>query len=274
MRIMVTNDDGIDSVGLQILARAMREHGEVVVIAPDQEFSGASAAIGAINLLDPIAERRTIDGIDEAWALNLAPAMCSIVGRSGVFGEVDLVVSGINPGANIGRALYHSGTVGAALTARLGGISGVAVSQAVSGWGVSGQSWDEFVADLRWDDAAHIASEVVGALITDPPTDPVVVNINVPDVDFDEIKGWRYAEIGAVPPVDFGPFHLVPIDGAPDRQRIKMSFGQEQSLPIETDTGTIENNEVAVTMISRFSHVAAEELDTVSSALDGLLGRR
>ena len=120
---MVTNDDGIDSIGLHVLARTMRQYGDVVIAAPDQEYSGFGAAIGSIWLMKPEVHRTTIDGIDEAWAVNGAPALCAMFGRLGAFGDIDLVVSGINPGANVGRSVYHSGTVGACLTARNGGIN-------------------------------------------------------------------------------------------------------------------------------------------------------
>lgn len=76
MRILVTNDDGIDSVGLHVLARSMRQFGEVVVAAPDQEFSGASAAIGAIHLMQPEVHRRTIEGMDNVWAVS-GPRHCA-----------------------------------------------------------------------------------------------------------------------------------------------------------------------------------------------------
>ncbi|MGA0354821.1 MAG: 5'/3'-nucleotidase SurE, partial [Ilumatobacteraceae bacterium] len=116
MRILVTNDDGISSVGLHRLARAMTAHGEVVVVAPDREFSGAGAAVGAIHLMQPEVHRATVDGIGESWAVSGPPALCVFFARLGAFGgPFDLVVSGINPGANVGRSVYHSGTVGACL---------------------------------------------------------------------------------------------------------------------------------------------------------------
>ena len=84
------------------------------------------------------------------------PALCVMFARLGAFGEpFDLVVSGINPGANVGRAVYHSGTVGAALTARNGNISGVAISQAVTGFGVEGQGWDEMLIGQKWETAVR-----------------------------------------------------------------------------------------------------------------------
>ena len=143
MRILLTNDDGIDSVGLHILAKAMLPFGEVVVIAPDSEYSGAGAAIGAIHLMRPEIHRVHLDGLPEAWTVSGPPALCVMFARMGAFGApFDLVVSGINPGANVGRSVYHSGTVGACLTARSGGISGIAVSQDVSIGSIEGQAWD------------------------------------------------------------------------------------------------------------------------------------
>jgi len=186
VRILVTNDDGIDSVGLHVLARAMRRHGEVVVIAPDSEYSGASAAFGALYRIQPEVHRTTLDGIDEAWAVGGPPALCVMFARLGAFGPpFDLVVAGINPGANVGRSVYHSGTVGAALTARNGGVSGVAVSQAVTGFGVEGQGWDDMLRNQQWDTAAAVAAAVVGGLVAEPPPEPVVVNVNVPNLPLD-----------------------------------------------------------------------------------------
>src|SRR5262245_33437509 len=131
MRILVTNDDGVDSVGLHILARRLSKAGDIVVAAPDREYSGAGAALGTLHLIHPEVRRIDLDGVEEAWSVTGPPALCVMFARLGVFGgPFDLVVSGINPGANAGRAIYHSGTVGAALTARNGGVSGLAISQA------------------------------------------------------------------------------------------------------------------------------------------------
>jgi len=180
VRILVTNDDGIDSVGLHVLARALVSFGEVVIGAPDREYSGAGAGLGTLHLLQPEVRRVHVDGVPEAWSVTGPPALCVVFARLGVFGgPFDLVVSGINPGANTGRAIYHSGTVGAALTARVGGISGLAVSQAVAGFGVEGQGWDDMLDDQHWDTAAEVAVRVVEAMAADLDRGPTVVNVNV-----------------------------------------------------------------------------------------------
>ena len=93
MRILLTNDDGIDGVGLHVLAKAMRPHGEVVVIAPDGEYSGASSAFGALHKIQPEVKRCHLDGIDEAWSVSGPPALCVMFARLGAFGApFDLIV--------------------------------------------------------------------------------------------------------------------------------------------------------------------------------------
>ena len=200
MRILVTNDDGINSTGLHVLARAMKPFGEVVIAAPNTEYSGYGAALGTLHNMKPDVRRESVEGIDEAWSISAPPALCAMFGRLGVFGEIDLVVSGINPGANVGRAVYHSGTVGACLTARNGGISGVAVSQSVDAFGVEGQGWEEALGTQKWEGAAEVAAIAVGALVQDMPDEPLVLNINVPNRLAEDMVGWKRTDVGHAPP--------------------------------------------------------------------------
>ena len=81
MRIFVTNDDGIDSIGLHILARSMLPFGEVVIGAPDTEYSGASSSFGALHLIKPELHKAFVEGIDEAWAITGPPALCVMFAR-------------------------------------------------------------------------------------------------------------------------------------------------------------------------------------------------
>jgi 5'-nucleotidase len=271
-RILVTNDDGIDSVGLHVLARAMVAHGDVVIVAPDSEYSGASAALGALHLLQPEVRRASIDGVPEAWTVNGPPGLCVMFARLGVFGPIDLVVSGINPGANVGRAIYHSGTVGAALTARNGGVNGVAVSQAVANYGVEGQGWDEMVAGQHWDTAARVASTVVGALLETVPSEPYVVNVNVPNVRFEDIVGWRRTRVALLPPRTVATGRLHQIEGREGAYSVEMVWGDTVELPPETDSGAVERGEVAISYLSRLQDEHRPDLDAVGKRLDGVLG--
>lgn len=269
MRLLLTNDDGIDSVGLHVLARAMREFGEVVIVAPDAEYSGASSAFGALHLIQPEVHRTHIDGIDEAWMVTGPPALCVMFAtRFGVFGEpFDIIVSGINPGANVGRSVYHSGTIGACLTGRNAGVSGVAVSQSVTDFGVEGQGWDEMLAGQLWDTAAEVTRVVVGGLISSLPTDPVVINLNVPNAPIAELAGWQHTAVGMLPPRSMASATLEPKLGHEAAFRVKMNWGDPIELPAGTDGGAIERGLVSVSYLSRIYDADHEAARPVEGAL-------
>ncbi len=280
MRILVTNDDGIDSEGLQVLARAVAEHGEVTVVAPDREFSGASGSLGVLNEIRPEVHRRTIEGVPEAWAVSGPPALCVLFAGLGVFGRpFDMVVAGINPGVNVGRSIYHSGTVGAALTARSRGVPAVAVSQAVQGYGIEGQGWDEMLKGMHWDSAAMVTSAVVGALSAHPVPAPMLVNLNVPNLPLDEMEGWQRTSIGRVPPRVIAEARLDPVEGRHGAYKVVMEWGDAVSLPEGTDGGAVERNLVSLTLVSHLTDVdtphdaAVEEAvyPALAAALDSLL---
>ena len=192
------------------------------------------------------------------------PALCVMFARLGVFGPpFDLVVSGINPGANVGRSVYHSGTVGAALTARNGGWNAVAGSQAVRDFGVEGQGWDEMLTDQLWDSAASVADAVVEALVADLPADPVCVNLNVPNLPLDQIRVWRRTIVGALPPRTMATAVLEPKVGHDNTFKVKMSWGDALRLPVETDGGSVEAGEVSLTFLGR---IAGEDPPSASAA--------
>ncbi len=279
MRILVTNDDGIDSIGLHVLVRAMcrldGDH-EVVVAAPDTEYSGAGASLGALHLIRPEVRVARIEGCTASavWAVTGPPALCVMFSRLGAFGEpFDLVVSGINPGANVGRAVYHSGTVGAALTARNGRVSGVAISQSVAGFGVEGQAWDEAIAGQHWESAAEVGRVMVQGLLADMPTDPVVVNVNVPDVPLEEITSWKFGVVGNQPPRSMAGATLDPVPGHDGAFHVNMSWGDTVVLDPETDGGIVERGQVAVTYLTRLVHEDRDDIPGVTAALGALLTR-
>ena len=272
VRILVTNDDGIDSIGLHFLARALTDLGDVVVIAPDREYSGAGASVGALLEFRPVVVRHTIDGIPEAWSLNGPPALCVMYARLGVFGPgFDLVVAGINPGANVGRSVYYSGTIGACLAARNGDVSGVAVSQSVTGWGIEGQGWADALQNQKWHVAAEVARAWVAAMLTDPPESPVVVNLNVPNLELADIAGWEVTQVGLHPPRAMAKGELVATDD-PAVFGVELAWGDALELPAHTDGGAIERNLVTVSYLSRIVAEQRPDLAKSEAALDGLLG--
>ncbi|HWE54590.1 MAG TPA: 5'/3'-nucleotidase SurE [Acidimicrobiales bacterium] len=276
----MTNDDGIDSQGLHVLAAAVAGHGEVTVVAPDREYSGASSSLGVLNEMRPEVRRAEVHGTAEAWAVSGPPALCVLFAGLGVFGPpFDLVVAGINPGVNVGRSIYHSGTVGAALTARARGVPAIAVSQAVAGYGVEGQGWDDMLKGVHWESAAQIASTVVGALADEHVPAPLLINLNVPNLPLAEIDGWERTSIGRVPPRVIAEARLDPIEGRSGRYKVVMEWGDAVALPEGTDGGAVERNRLSVSLLGHLTDVdaaadrTAEEqaYPTVAAALDGLL---
>lgn len=185
MRVLVTNDDGIDGVGMQKLAIALAKDGrcDVRVVAPDGDRSGTGASLGVMGPTGLTARRVEFadDPTIEAWALDGTPAMCVLATVLGGFGEPpDLVVSGVNAGLNTGRSVLHSGTVGAALTAQNLRVSALAVSLQ------SGDPW-------HWDTATDLTLEVLDRLIDGPPRS--VLNLNVPDRARSDVLGVRWAKL-------------------------------------------------------------------------------
>ncbi|MDE3205209.1 MAG: 5'/3'-nucleotidase SurE [Acidobacteriota bacterium] len=279
MRILVTNDDGIDSEGIHVLARAVAAHGEVTVIAPDREFSGAAASLGVLNEMRPEVRRCDVAGVHEAWTVSGPPALCVLFAGLGVFGPpFDLVVAGINPGINVGRSVYHSGTVGAALTARTRGIPAVAVSQAVEGYGIEGQGWDDMLKGMHWESAAAAASAVTGALAGSGVPVPVLVNLNVPNLPLDEMAGWQRTILGRVPPRVISEARLDPHEGRPGSYKVVMEWGDAVSLPEGTDGGAVERNLISLSLLGHLTDIdstpdsSAEEsaYPALAAALDSL----
>ncbi|HEY7559413.1 MAG TPA: 5'/3'-nucleotidase SurE [Candidatus Binatia bacterium] len=127
MRILIANDDGIYSPGIATLAEVATKFGDVRVVAPDVEQSSAGHAITALR---PLSYKRTAIGNFEAFRVNGTPADCVALGAYN-WENVDVVLSGINLGSNLGNAMWHSGTLAAAKQAALMGLRGIALSAAV-----------------------------------------------------------------------------------------------------------------------------------------------
>lgn len=276
----MTNDDGIDSEGLGVLARAMAELGDVTVVAPDREYSGASASLGALNLLRPEVHRRDVDGVAESWSVEGPPALCVMFASLGLFEHrFDMVVAGINPGANVGRSIYHSGTVGAALTARTRGIPAIAVSQAVEGFGIEGQGWEKMLTGMKWDSAASVAVCVARALTDRQSPRPILVNLNVPNLGLADINGWQRTSIGRVPPRVIADARLEAVEGRGGAYKVVMQWGDTVELPEGTDGGAVEAGLVSLCLLGHLTDVDTapdhsaekEAYPILARALDRLL---
>jgi 5'-nucleotidase len=188
-RILVTNDDGVESPGIHRLATALARHHDVVVAAPESNMSGAGTGIGQFESSQPVAlTRGGVEGV-ETFAVSGPPGLAVMAGALGAFGEVpDLVVSGVNAGINTGHSIIHSGTVGAALTAHTFGSHGLAVSLARS------DPW-------QWDTAVQLACRLVPWLLDRPTL--TTINLNVPALPASEMRGVKWADLDA-----FGYFRV------------------------------------------------------------------
>lgn len=233
MRLLVTNDDGVLAPGIAALARAMVRTGhEVVIAAPHTDMTGFGAALGAFASDGSIGVVTVeLDGLEgvPTYMVTGPPALCVMAARLGGFGPLpDVVVSGINPGPNTGRATLHSGTVGAVLTGGNFGVSGLAVSIGVSD-------------DIHWDAGGELA---IGALewLVDQPT-RTLLNLNVPNVPLDEIKGVRWASLAP-----FGTVRAQLIDAPGGGLQLELAEHDEQ-LPDDSDTALVRDGYAAISSI-------------------------
>ena len=287
LNILVTNDDGIDSVGLRVLATAMRRFGEVTVVAPDSEYSGAGASIGPLHLMETEIRRVNVDGVETAWTVNGPPALCVFYARMGAFEFTpDLIVSGINPGANLGRAVYHSGTIGAVLTGRSAMIPGIAVSQSfadpIDDSERARLDYDERVSRQLWDSAAEVAAQVVAGMVESDFDDVAVVNLNVPNLPVEEMKGWRWTEVGLTPPWAMTEARLVPRpqpgggagggDPAAVTYGVETSWGEQRQQPPETDAAAILDDMISISVLSRLTAIPVDA-PAIDARLDEMLDR-
>lgn len=189
MHALITNDDGISSPGLTVLADAALAAGyEVTVVAPHHEYSGSSAALmshesdGQLVFVD--ARPPGLDPSVRAFAVKAAPGLIGFVAQAGAFGVTpDLVLSGINVGANTGRAVLHSGTVGAALSAAAHGVPAMAVSIASA-------------EPQHWNTARVVVDHAITWLTANDIGDRVL-NVNVPDISRERLRGIRPATLAS-----------------------------------------------------------------------------
>lgn len=178
MNILLSNDDGYRAEGLRALASALADLGALTVVAPDRNRSGAS---NSLTLDAPLRVSRNDDGW---YVVNGTPTDCVHLAISGlVEHEHQLVVSGINDGANLGDDVLYSGTVAAAIEGRFLGLPTIAVSLAV-------QSGRHFAT------AARVVRELVDRLLRAPLPQATIYNVNVPDRPYAELAGWRATRLG------------------------------------------------------------------------------
>lgn len=177
MKILVSNDDGVNAQGLHCLSEALYSLGEVIVVAPDRNRSGAS---NSLTLENPIRVETLETG--KRYSVKGTPTDCVHFAVNKLLDPwPDIVVSGINHGANLGDDVIYSGTVAAATEGRHMGLPAVAVS---------------LVGEIHFASAAHYACLLVSRLRTHPLPSDQILNVNVPDLPLEQIKGIKVTRLG------------------------------------------------------------------------------
>ncbi|HEY4146139.1 5'/3'-nucleotidase SurE [Pinirhizobacter sp.] len=180
MRVLVSNDDGVDAPGIRILAERLQALGEVTVVAPDRDRSGAS---NSLTLDQPVRVTRMDNGY---FRVAGTPTDCVHLALAGMLEvEPDIVVSGINNSANLGDDVIYSGTVSAAMEGRFLGLPAIAVSLA---------SRDH--RGEHFESAAQAVLMLTRRLLVDPLPADTILNVNVPDLPWDDIQGFEVTRLG------------------------------------------------------------------------------
>lgn len=178
MRILLSNDDGYFAPGLAALAAALDGLGEIVVVAPEQNRSGAS---NSLTLDRPLMLKQAANGFH---FVNGTPTDCVHLAVTGMLDNLpDIIVSGINLGANMGDDTIYSGTVAAAMEGYLLGIPAIAVS-------MTSFEGNNFAA------AGRVARELVERFVNNPINGPVLLNVNVPDIPYENLQGMEVTRLG------------------------------------------------------------------------------
>jgi 5'-nucleotidase len=251
MRVLVSNDDGVDAPGIRVLADGLRAAGhEVIVVAPDRDRSGAS---NSLTLDQPLRIKQLGDGI---WSVAGTPTDCVHLALTGLLErEPDIVVSGINNFANMGDDVIYSGTVAAAMEGRFLGLPAIAMSLATG---------DHL--GRHFDTAARAAREIMARLLVDPLPADTILNVNVPDRPWQELRGFEVTRLGqrhrsepCVPQTD-------------PRGRIVYWIGPagaEQDAGPGTDFHAVRDGNISITPI-HVDLTRYQALEKVSSWVGGL----
>ena len=255
MRILVSNDDGYQAAGIQALVRALSVLGEVTVVAPDRNRSGAS---NSLTLDDPLRVTTAGNGL---YYVNGTPTDCVHLALTGLLDfEPDLVVSGINHGPNMGDDVIYSGTVAAAMEGRHLGLPAIAVSSAAG-------------RTQHWDAAAQIAQRLVASVRLGALPRHVMLNVNIPDRPLAELKGFRSTRLGArhkaepvlkaADPRNGLPLYWVGAvgsaqDAGPGTDFHAVHHGYVSVTPLQIDLTQHETRDAVADWLSEFDAVSPE----------------
>lgn len=229
MRILISNDDGVYAPGIRVLADHLSDIALITVVAPDRDRSGAS---NSLTLDNPLRALKLDNGF---YLVQGTPTDCVHLAITGLLPEMpDMVLAGINDGANLGDDILYSGTVAAAMEGRFMGFSAIAVSLVGRGEG----------AEKHYTTAASIIKKIVKKIQIMPLPTNIILNINVPNMPLTDIQGFEITRLGSrhraedcVPDIDPRGHPIYWIGPA----------GLEQDAGIGTDFYAISQNKVSIT---------------------------
>ena len=251
MRILISNDDGVDAPGIQALAKGLGDAGhQVIIVAPDRDRSGASNSL-TLDMPIRVAQQ---DG--STWRVYGTPTDCVHVAITGMLEEEpDIVISGINNTANLGDDVIYSGTVAAAMEGRFLGLPAIAVSLVTKNH-----------HGLHYESAARAAVELVKRLGADPLPADTILNLNVPDLPWQEIEGYAVTRLGnrhrAAP--------CIPQHDPRGRQWWWIGpAGAEQDAGVGTDFHAVRTGHISITPI-QVDLTRYQALEHVASWVSGL----
>lgn len=247
MRILISNDDGYMAEGIQALAKALSDLGEITVVAPDRNRSGAS---NSLTLENPLRLNQLENGV---YRVEGTPTDCVHLAITGLLDdEPDMVVSGINAGANLGDDVLYSGTVAAAMEGRFLGLPAIAISLVG--------------ADAtHYETAAWAAQKLVAHLKESSLPADTILNVNVPDLPIEEISGFESTRLGhrhkAEPVIkEFDPRGRPMYWVGP--------AGEEQDAGMGTDFDAIRRKAISVTPL-QIDLTRYDAIDGVANWLQG-----
>ncbi len=251
MHILISNDDGLYAPGIRLLAEKLAALCErVTIVAPDRDRSGAS---NSLTLDQPIRVEQQDDNRFKVFG---TPTDCVHIAITGLLGdEPDMVVSGINHGANLGDDVLYSGTVAAAMEGRFLGLPAMAVSLV---YGKGGPR--------HYDSAAQAASILMRQLVREPLPADTILNVNVPDLPWDEIRGFETTRLGHRHRSE----HVIPLEDPRGRSFFWIGPpGDESDSGPGTDFQAVRNGYVSVTPI-HVDLTRYQALDQVSQWIERL----
>ncbi|MDO4777645.1 MAG: 5'/3'-nucleotidase SurE [Cardiobacteriaceae bacterium] len=249
MFLLLSNDDGYLSPGLRVMADVLRDQvGRLVVMAPDRDCSGASHSL---TLKRPLAVHAHADGF---YSVDGTPSDCVHLAVSGFFDErPQMVISGINRGANLGDDVMYSGTVAAAFEGRHLGLPAIAVSNVAHD-------------PAHWESSAHVVLDLFRHVRQYPLAPNTLLNVNIPDLPYNEIRGFRTTTLGR-------RMEAMPLVETVNPRNKKLYWigraGEAAEGDEDTDFRAVEQGYVSVTPL-QFNLTDFDQLGDVTQWLEGL----